>query len=101
MGRATGRAIGERRGDDRRRSGRFAVGLACVVLVAAGCSSDGDDGSRSAASTTTTTTKASGSSDSGVTKAAWVYVGPTNDGGWTQAHDAGRKAAAKELGDSV
>jgi basic membrane protein A len=67
--------------------------VAVLTLVAAGCGGDDD--------ATTTTTKASGSSDSGVTKAAWVYVGPTNDGGWTQAHDAGRKAAAKELGDSV
>ena len=23
-------------------------------------------------------------------KAAWIYVGPHNDGGWSQAHDQGR-----------
>ena len=45
------------------------------------------------------------SSDSGsktdVVKAAWIYVGPTNDGGWTTAHDEGRKAVEKALGDKV
>ena len=25
-------------------------------------------------------------------KAAWIYVGPHNDGGWSQAHDNGRLA---------
>src|SRR4051812_38188396 len=54
--------------------------VAVLTLVAAGCGGDDD--------AATTTTKATGSSgDSDVTKAAWVYVGPTNDGGWTQAHD--------------
>ena len=42
----------------------------------------------------------SGSSD-GALKAAWIYVGPTNDGGWTTAHDEGRKAVEKALGDKV
>ena len=35
---------------------------------------------------------------SGPTKAAWIYVGPINDGGWTQAHNRGREDAAKALG---
>ena len=43
----------------------------------------------------------SGSSSGGTIKAAWIYVGPTNDGGWTQAHDNGRKFVATELGDKV
>lgn len=34
-------------------------------------------------------------------KAAWVYVGPVNDGGWTQAHDAGRKYVEQQLGGKV
>ena len=37
----------------------------------------------------------------GPLKAAWVYVGPINDGGWTQAHDAGRQAVQEALGDKV
>ena len=31
-------------------------------------------------------------------KAAWVYVGPVGDHGWTYAHDQARKAVEKELG---
>ena len=31
-------------------------------------------------------------------KAAWIYVGPHNDGGWSQAHDAGRLKVQKALG---
>jgi basic membrane protein A len=38
---------------------------------------------------------------SGVLKAAWIYVGPHNDGGWSQAHDQGRIAAQKALGSKV
>src|SRR3954471_266255 len=34
-------------------------------------------------------------------KAAWIYVGPHNDGGWSQAHDEGRLAVQKALGGSV
>ena len=28
-------------------------------------------------------------------KAAWIYVGPHNDGGWSQAHDRGRLAVQR------
>src|ERR671931_2893637 len=34
-------------------------------------------------------------------KAAWIYVGPHNDGGWSQAHDKGRLAVQKALGSQV
>src|SRR6185437_10089571 len=34
-------------------------------------------------------------------KAAWIYVGPHNDGGWSQAHDKGRLAVQKSLGSKV
>ncbi|HVU77310.1 MAG TPA: BMP family ABC transporter substrate-binding protein [Gaiellaceae bacterium] len=34
-------------------------------------------------------------------KAAWVYVGPHNDGGWSQAHDVGRQYVQKALGSKV
>jgi basic membrane protein A and related proteins len=34
-------------------------------------------------------------------KAAWVYVGPVGDAGWTYAHDLGRKQVEKEFGDKV
>jgi basic membrane protein A len=34
-------------------------------------------------------------------KAAWIYVGPHNDGGWSQAHDEGRLYVEKQLGAAV
>ncbi len=34
-------------------------------------------------------------------KIAFAYVGPVGDGGWTFAHDSGRKAVEKEFGDKV
>ena len=34
-------------------------------------------------------------------KIAFAYVGPVGDGGWTFAHDNGRKALEKELGDKI
>ncbi len=34
-------------------------------------------------------------------KAAWIYVGPHNDGGWSQAHDQGRAYVQRHLGARV
>src|SRR5436190_1826877 len=34
-------------------------------------------------------------------KAAWIYVGPHNDEGWSQAHDRGRLYVQKKLGAKV
>ncbi len=34
-------------------------------------------------------------------KIAFAYIGPVGDGGWTFAHDNGRKAMEKEFGDKV
>jgi basic membrane protein A len=34
-------------------------------------------------------------------KAAWIYVGPHNDNGWSQAHDKGRLYVQKALGSKV
>ena len=34
-------------------------------------------------------------------KIAFAYVGPVGDGGWTFAHDLGRKAIEKEFGDKI
>jgi basic membrane protein A len=34
-------------------------------------------------------------------KVAWIYVGPHNDAGWSQAHDEGRLAVVKALGSKV
>ena len=37
----------------------------------------------------------------GAFKVAWIYVGPHNDGGWSQAHEAGRQYVQKMLGSKV
>jgi basic membrane lipoprotein Med (substrate-binding protein (PBP1-ABC) superfamily) len=44
-----------------------------------------------------------GSAQHGATpyKVAWIYVGPHNDGGWSQAHDDGRQYVQKMLGSKV
>jgi len=42
-----------------------------------------------------------GARQSAAFKAAWIYVGPHNDHGWSQAHDAGRLAVQKALGSKV
>src|SRR5436190_15686354 len=34
-------------------------------------------------------------------KVAWIYVGPHDDHGWSQAHDAGRQYVQKMLGNKV
>src|SRR5712692_11688099 len=34
-------------------------------------------------------------------KVAWIYVGPHNDAGWSQAHDQGRLYVQKTLGSKV
>ncbi|GAB3363125.1 MULTISPECIES: BMP family ABC transporter substrate-binding protein [Giesbergeria] len=34
-------------------------------------------------------------------KIAFAYIGPVGDGGWTYAHDNGRKALEKEFGDKI
>lgn len=74
----------------RRLRGRPVVALlAGLALLAAAC---GDDDAESSGT---------GDSNTDAIKAAWVYVGPVNDGGWTQAHDAGRQHVEEELGDAV
>jgi basic membrane lipoprotein Med (substrate-binding protein (PBP1-ABC) superfamily) len=46
-------------------------------------------------------TSAGSAKSSDAFKAAWIYVGPHNDGGWSQAHDQGRLAVQKALGSKV
>ena len=46
-------------------------------------------------------TSAGSAKSSAAFKAAWIYVGPHNDAGWSQAHDQGRLAVQKALGSKV
>ncbi len=70
------------------RKGKQAF-LAAIALVAV------------AALTGAATAPARTGEQTAVVKAAWIYVGPHNDGGWSQAHDQGRLYVQKKLGKSV
>ncbi|MDQ3662259.1 MAG: BMP family ABC transporter substrate-binding protein [Actinomycetota bacterium] len=78
------------------RRARIVAAATALLLGAAACgtgssSGEGEDPGASGGG---------GGSDE-VVKAAWVYVGPKNDGGWTTAHDNGRLAVEEEFGDQV
>jgi len=59
------------------------LGVFAVVATACGKSSSSENSSGS------------------TLKAAWIYVGPINDGGWSQAHNAGREFVANALGSKI
>ncbi|MCB0998018.1 MAG: BMP family ABC transporter substrate-binding protein [Acidimicrobiales bacterium] len=80
-----------------------ALGVAGASVLAA-CGSDDDEESTSTSGAASPTTAASGSSaaPSGeALKVHFVYVGPPDDNGWTQAHDIARQAAESALGGAV
>ena len=97
-------AAGERRSEMvKRRLGPLALGLA-VAAFAAACGSTDNGSSSSAASSRRRRGKHGGrasAASTGAFKAAWIYVGPHNDGGWSQAHDEGRLYVQKALGSKV
>ena len=70
------------------RNRKLALGAIVVVIAAAAVALALGTSSGSAKST-------------GAFKAAWIYVGPHNDGGWSQAHDQGRLYVQKMLGSKV
>ena len=103
----------------RMTKGKFAPVLLVAALALAACGSDGGSSSSEAPTTDAPTTDApttdAPTTDAPVTeapvidcapeegplKAAWVYVGPANDGGWSQAHDEGRQLVQEHFGDAV
>ena len=54
-----------------------------------------------AAALSALTAATAGARQSAAFKAAWIYVGPHNDHGWSQAHDEGRLYVQKMLGSKV
>jgi len=76
--------------------GKTRVGLtvlaAVVAMVAAACGSSNNNNN--------TNNNHTGGSNEPIV-AAWIYVGPTNDAGWTEAHDRGRQLVQSTLGDQV
>ena len=65
---------------------RSMAALAAVALIASACGGDDDDAAESA-------------DDCDPINAAFVYVGPIGDAGWTKKHDDGRLALEAELGE--
>ncbi|MFV1990713.1 MAG: BMP family ABC transporter substrate-binding protein [Acidimicrobiales bacterium] len=76
-----------------------------LALLAAACGDSSSDDSNDAASgdgsTTTVAAEAAEACEGGVMKAAFVYVGPVGDAGWTKKHDDGRLALEDALGECV
>jgi basic membrane protein A and related proteins len=70
------------------------LALGTILLTLAAACGTGEGGTSDDESTT-------GDGGEEVVKAAWIYIGPRNDGGWTQAHDEGRMMVEEELGDQV
>ncbi len=78
------------------RTARLIAAGTALLLGAAACGTGSGSGGGDS-----TGGDSGGGGDQKVVKAAWVYVGPRNDGGWTTAHDNGRLAVEKEFGDQV
>jgi basic membrane protein A and related proteins len=103
------------------KRGVIAITLLVGSLFAGACSKSTPKETTAASEATTETTPAAAAGSDGATdegeagseaatgtdapakavKAAWIYVGPINDGGWTTAHDNGRKAVEATLGAAV
>jgi basic membrane protein A len=78
----------------------LAVLALALALLAAACSSDDDSSDTTAAADdgeTTTTAEAGGASDAETLKVAFVHVGPTEDKGWSWAHDQGAQFMAANM----
>jgi basic membrane protein A len=67
------------------------LGLVAALLVAAAA----------ALASAATSSARSDAATAAPLKVAWIYPGPHNDGGWAQAHDAGRLYVQKQLGNKV
>ena len=74
------------------------VGAAAALV---GCGKKEEAAPAAAAPASEATAAAAAPAKAEPLKAAWVYLGPVGDAGWTFAHDQGRKAVEKEFGDKV
>ncbi len=89
--------------DRSKRSLLAAAGFAPLLcaLSLAGCGKKEEPPAAAAPAASPASAAAAPASAPEPLKAAWVYVGPVGDGGWTFAHDLGRKAVEAEFGDKV
>ena len=75
-------------------------GALAATAALVGCGKKEEQAAAPAASAAATAA-APAAAPAGPLKIAFAYVGPVGDGGWTYAHDNGRKAMEKEFGDKV
>ena len=86
--------------DLRKRSHLFAVALTTVAAATlVGCGKE--EPPKKAAAPAPAASAPAPAPKPEPLKIAFAYVGPVGDGGWTFAHDNGRKAVEKEFGDKV
>lgn len=85
-----------------------AVASTLVSLALAACSPGGQSSKDTASGAQAAGDAASGAASStaapaanGPLKIGFIYIGPVGDGGWTFAHDSGRKALEAEFGDKI
>lgn len=85
-----------------------AAGGALAAAALAACSQStpsadkaGATDAASAAAPASAASAAAANTAGGPLKIGFIYVGPVGDGGWTFAHDNGRKAVEAEFGDKV
>ena len=85
-----------------------AAGGALAAAALAACSQStpsadkaGATDAASAAAPASAASAAAANAAGGPLKIGFIYVGPVGDGGWTFAHDNGRKAVEAEFGDKV
>ncbi len=81
---------------------RLSLGLLLVLLTSLVLAACGDSTPTTAVTTAATGATAAGGATAATGKkfrVAFVYVGPIGDGGWTYAHEQGRKALEKALPD--
>ena len=75
-------------------------GALAATAALVGCGKKEEQAAAPAASAAATAA-APAAAAAGPLKIAFAYVGPVGDGGWTYAHDNGRKAMEKEFGAQV
>ena len=82
-------------------SKRSLLGLTAVAALTALVGCGKKEEAKPAAAAPTSAPAAAAAPATEPLKAAWVYIGPVGDAGWTFAHDQGRKAVEAEFGDKV
>jgi simple sugar transport system substrate-binding protein len=75
--------------------------VASAALVGCGKKDDAPAAAATPATPAATTAAAPAATPAAPLNIAFAYVGPVGDGGWSYAHDNGRKALEKEFGDRV